>query len=212
MKQTIDIESRPRWYAPHANIRTDSYVLLAAMLLGPPSEETVKLVRELHWEEDLPEALTSALAALSHAGRTCPAHSIAEEFHRLFVGLGSGELVPYGSWYREKNIQSAPLAAIRTDLAHLGILRKADCFEPEDHAGALCEIMALLSMPENAVPEYEQAAFFRQHLGPWMPQFFKDLQAGQKKQFYRTVGIFGSSFLDYESEYLQSLAGGAPGV
>ena len=88
---------------------------------------------------------------------------IAEEFQRLFVGLGSGELVPYASWYLEKMIQSAPLAAIRADLGRLGIVRQSTCFEPEDHAGVLCEIMALLSVPENDIAEEEQAAFFRSH-------------------------------------------------
>jgi len=202
--QSRDVQSRPAWYKPHSHIRTDSYVLLAALLNDTPSEIVMELVQNLCWDEDLPESMNEALAALSRAGRTCPVDTIAEEYYRLFVGLGSGELLPYGSWYREKTIQSAPLAAIRSDLARLEIVRQADCFEPEDHAGVLCEIMALLSFPANEMPEHEQAAFFDRHLGPWLPQFFKDLQAVEKSEFYRTVGAFGCCFMAGEIDYLRN--------
>jgi TorA maturation chaperone TorD len=122
------------------------------------------------------------------------------------VGLGQGELLPYGSWYLEKMIQSTPLAAIRSDLIRLGIVRQIDSFEPEDHAGALCEIMALLSYPGNEIPDYEQAAFFNQHLSSWVPQFFNDLQNVKKSKFYRAVGEFGCCFIEGEIEYLQYLS------
>jgi TorA maturation chaperone TorD len=200
--QSREAQSRPAWYTPHSHIRTDSYVLLAALLTDTPSEVVMELVQNLRWDEDLPESMDEALAALNQAGRTCSIDAIAEEYHRLFVGLGGGELLPYGSWYREKMIQSAPLASIRSDLARLGVVRQADCFESEDHAGVLCEIMALLSFPGNEIPDHEQAAFFDRHLGSWMPQFLKDLATVEKSEFYRAVGAFGCCFMAGEIEYL----------
>jgi TorA maturation chaperone TorD len=205
MKQSVSAQNQPKWYAPHTHIRTDSYVLLAALLTDTPSENVIELVQNLGWDEDLSERMNQALAALIHAGTTCSLDTIAEEYHRLFVGLGHGELLPYGSWYLEKMIQSTPLAAIRSDLARLGIVRQADSFEPEDHAGALCEIMALLSYPGNEIPDYEQAAFFNQHLSSWIRRFFMDLQDVKKSQFYRAVGEFGCCFIEGEIEYLQYL-------
>ncbi len=186
----------------HGAIRTDSYVLLAALLNNAPSAELLELVQNLRWAEDLPAAMDEALDELNRAGTDCLPADIAGEFHRLFVGLGSGELVPYASWYREKMIQSKTLAAIRNDLNRLGVVRQVTCFEPEDHAGALCEIMALFSLPENGIAEDEQAAFYRNHLDPWMPRFFSDLQGVEKSRFYQTVGTFGRSFLAAESLYL----------
>jgi TorA maturation chaperone TorD len=205
MKQSVVAQNQPQWYAPHAHIRMDSYVLLAALLTDTPSENVIELVQNLGWDEDLPEKMNHALAALNHAGTTCSLNTIAEEYHRLFVGLGHGELLPYGSWYLEKMIQSTPLAAIRSDLTRLGIVRQADSFEPEDHAGALCEIMALLSYPGNEIQDYEQAVFFNQHLSSWIPRFFTDLQAVKKSEFYRAVGEFGCCFIEGEIEYLQYL-------
>lgn len=204
-QQAADCPDRQAWYTPHAHIRTDAYVLLATLLNVAPTEELLDIVRDLRWNDDLPETMQEALAGMNKASNTCPQESIADEFQRLFVGLGSGEIIPYGSWYREKMIQSAPLAAIRADLIRLGIVRKSDTFESEDHAGALCEIMALLSNPENEIPENEQAAFFENHITSWMPEFFNDLQAVKNTEFYRTVGRFGHCFLEGENEYLQKV-------
>lgn len=206
MKQSVVAQNLPKWYAPHVYIRTDSYVLLAALLTDTPSENVIELVQNMGWDEDLPERMNQALVMLNHAGSTCSLNTIAEEYHRLFVGLGHGELLPYGSWYLEKMIQSTPLAAIRNDLARLGIVRQIESFEPEDHAGALCEIMALLSYPGNEISDHEQAAFFNQHLSTWIPQFFMDLQAVKMSQFYQAVGEFGSRFIEGEIEYLQYLS------
>lgn len=203
MNRIAELQRRPAWQASHTNIRTDSYVLLAALLTGPPSSELLSLVRLLSWDEDLPERMDRALAALNRAGNHCPEENIAGQFQRLFVGLGSGELVPYGSWYREKMIQSKTLAAIRTDLSRLGIVRQSDSFESEDHAGALCEIMALLSTPSNDVAHAEQADFFNRHVAPWLFDFFRDLQSAENAEFYRTVGAFGGCFLEAENDYLQ---------
>ena len=206
MKASMPAQNRPDHYACHADIRTDSYVLLAALLINTPSAELLSLVQNLRWATDLPEAMAQALDELNRAARCCPPDEIAGEFNRLFIGLGSGDLVPYGSWYRERMIQSKPLAAIRGDLSRLGIVRQATCFEPEDHAGALCEIMALLSLPENGIAIDEQATFYRHHLEPWMCRFFDELQHVAKSQFYRAVGTFGRSFLAVESGYLHSIS------
>ena len=196
-------QKRPAWYEPHGNIRTDCYVLLAALLNGSPSDDVIKLVRDLHWDENLPESLHGALAALKRTGRNCEVETIAAEYQRLFVGLGSGEIVPYASWYREKIIQSTPLAAIRSDLKQLGIIRKEDVFEAEDHAGVLCEIMVLLSMPDTDIPENVQAVFFEEHIFSWMPQFFEDLQKVNDAAFFRALGRLGRCFLEGENYYLQ---------
>ncbi|MHB8808633.1 MAG: TorD/DmsD family molecular chaperone [Desulfobulbaceae bacterium] len=204
MKQAIDHQARPAWHVPHADMRTDSYVLLASLLNGPPDSDVVDMVRNLRWAEDLPEKVTEALTALRRAGNACSEEAVAEEFHRLFVGLGCGELVPYGSWYLDKMIQSAPLAAIRADLGRLGIVRRADTFESEDHAGALCEIMALLSIPANRIPESEQGAFFDRHVAPWLLDFFRDLQGVNNAEFYQSAGRFGTCFLEEEKNYFHN--------
>jgi len=193
----------PVWFASHANIRTDSYVMLASLLGQPPSEDLLNILQNLQWDEAIPEKLDHALGALCRAGRDYPLAALEDEFNRLFVGLGCGEMVPYASWYREKMIQSSPLASLRSDLILLGIVRQADSHESEDHAGALCEIMALISRQPNNIPTATQAGFFHRHIASWMMAFFKDLQSAKSAEFYRAVGLFGSCFLESENEYLK---------
>ena len=204
MNKKTNTLPQPQWYMPHANMRTDTYVLLAALLNSPPGQDLIKLVQELQWDEDISEKMQRQLNSLKLACQSCKKEIIAEEFNRLFVGLGRGEMVPYGSWYREKMIQSSTLAAIRSDLRQLGIVRQSDSHESEDHAGALCEIMALISQEENEIPIGEQSSFFAKHIGLWMVEFFKDLQSVQGVEFYRVVGAFGVAFLEAETEYLQN--------
>jgi len=191
------------WVAPYAKIRADSYVMLASLLGQPPSENLLKVLQSLQWDEPIPGGLDRALKALRQASHDYPLNALEDEYAKLFVGLGSGEMVPYASWYRDKMIQSSSLASLRSDLILLGIVRQAGNHESEDHAGALCECMALISREPNETDHATQAKFFQQHVAPWMRAFFKDLESAKSARFYRTVAIFGSRFLESEIEYLK---------
>ena len=203
MESVMKYMDAPAWFASHANIRTDGYVMLASLLGQPPSEDLLNILQNLQWDEAIPEKLNNALRALRQACDDYPPAAIGEEFNRLFLGLGSGEIIPYASWYRGKKIQSLPLATLRSDLMPLGIVRRDESHESEDHAGVLCEIMALISQQPNNIPTATQAGFFHRHIASWMMAFFKDLQSAKSAEFYRTVGLFGSCFLESENEYLK---------
>lgn len=193
----------PSWFDPYANIRTDIYVILAALLVSPPSGEHLNVLQHLEWDEDISERMQKALGTLRLAGRDYQPDVLRNEYNRLFVGLGCGEVIPYASWYRERMIQSLPLVSLRSDLFHLGIVRQADNHDSEDHAGALCEIMALISQKQNNAPYETQAAFFERHVASWMMAFFKDVEFAKSAGFYRAVGSLGCCFLESEKEYLK---------
>jgi TorA maturation chaperone TorD len=194
------------WFTSHANIRTDMYVTLAALLVSPPSEEHLNVLRDLQWDDDISERMHKALEALRTASRDYHPDVVGNEYNTLFVGLGCGEVIPYASWYRERMIQSLPLASLRSDLFNLGIVRQADNHDSEDHAGALCEIMAIISDESNGVTYESQAKFFERHIAPWMMALFKDLESAKSARFYRVVGSLGSCFLESEREYLKCSA------
>ena len=120
MESVMKTMDAPGWFAAHATVRTDSYVMLASLLGQTPSEELLNILRNLHWDEALPETLDHALGALRQAAHDYSLAALEDEFNKLFVGLGSGEMVPYASWYREKKIQSTPLASLRSDLIRTG--------------------------------------------------------------------------------------------
>ena len=83
-----------------------------------------------------------AHAALAQAASATTVERVEREFFDLFIGLGRGELLPYGSYYLTGFLHERPLARLRADLAPLGIERVEGNCEPEDHAATLCEIMA----------------------------------------------------------------------
>jgi TorA maturation chaperone TorD len=204
MESVTENRNAPAGFAPYADIRTDGYVVLASLLGQPPSEDLRAILQNLQWDEAIPEQLDRALAALCQAGHDYPLAAMRGEFDRLFVGLGCGEMIPYASWYRGKRIQSLPLVSLRSDLVRLGIVRQSDNHEPEDHAAALCEVMAIISRKSNGCSYRTQASFFQEHVASWMGSFFGDLQSAKSAGFYRTVGLFGSCFLEFEGRYLQS--------
>jgi TorA maturation chaperone TorD len=189
-------------FAPYASIRADSYVMLAALLGQPPSNSLLKILQDLQWDELVPERVKDSLRALRQAGHDYPLVTLEDEYDRLFVGLGCGEVVPYASWYRERAMRSSLLVSLRSDLILLGIVKQADSHEPEDHAAVLCECMALISQKPNGVDRATQARFFHQHMAPWMTAFFQDLYSAKSARFYRAVGSFGSQFMETETEYL----------
>jgi TorA maturation chaperone TorD len=126
---------------------------------------------------------------------------LAHEYHALFIGLGRGELLPYGSVYLTGFLQEKPLAELRQDLARLGLEVTEETHEPEDHAGALCEVMGLMAGAPTDYSHETQKTFFAQHVGSWMTEFFEDLVKARDSGFYRVVGEFGKTFIALEKKY-----------
>jgi TorA maturation chaperone TorD len=138
-------------------------------------------------------------AVAEAAGRTTAVH-VQREYFDLFIGLGRGELLPYGSYYLTGFLLDRPLARLRQDLVRLGIERATGQAEPEDHAAILCEVMTgLLSRRFSTSPAADRELFER-HLSPWMGQFFADLEHAKAADFYRHVGALGRAFMNIETE------------
>ncbi len=58
-----------------------------------------------------------AHAAVAEAARGADAADVEREYFALFIGLGRGELLPYGSYYLSGFLHDRPLARLREDLA-----------------------------------------------------------------------------------------------
>jgi TorA maturation chaperone TorD len=125
---------------------------------------------------------------------------VGREYFDLFVGLGRGELLPYGSYYLTGFLYERPLARLRGDLARLGIARADRQSEPEDSAATLCEIMAALASGSIEAPPEAEREIFEKHIAPWMGRFFADLAISEKAQFYARVGALGQTFMEIEAQ------------
>ena len=188
-----------------AQARVEAYSLLAGLLRTAPGDELLgMLVDAGHAGEQSrrPTDLQSAWQGLADAAAKADAGQVEVEFHNLFIGVGRGELLPYGSYYLTGALMDKPLAALRDELVRLGIQRADGVPEPEDHAAALCETMALLADPEHGIPLPGQKEFFGTYLGAWMPKFFADVQGAKNADFYVSVGRLGEAFMEFERVWL----------
>src|SRR5262249_8643285 len=120
-------------------VRAQEYALLATLLARAPDAALLRRVAILTGDAT---PLGLAHAALAEAAAAHSADQIAREYFALFVGIGRGELLPYGSYYLTGFLHERPLARLRADLQGLGIESTEAQSEPEDHAAILCEIMA----------------------------------------------------------------------
>ncbi len=188
-------------------IRGNTYRLLARLLAAPVSQDLLETLKRIDGKEtgraNDGSAMARAWKTLKLASGRATIEAIDDEYHDLFIGIGRGELVPYGSWYLTGLLMDRPLALLRRDLAALGIERREDVHEPEDHAAALCETMSLLIDSGSEIPLEIQQRFFSDHIAPWMGRFFTDLQQAESARFYVAVGQLGEQFIEIEKRYLE---------
>ncbi|MAC45271.1 MAG: hypothetical protein CMI12_00250 [Oceanospirillum sp.] len=185
-------------------LRADIYSLLAALLRQVPSPEMMQWLESLEADDQDSSDMGKAWLTLQLAARHANPEQLEDEYQELFIGLGRGELVPYGSWYLTGSLMETPLAILRQDLIRLGFERAEDVKEPEDHAAALFEVMAYLVASGN--PLNTQKAFYDRHIGAWIERFSKDLQQANAAVFYSSVGTLCRAFTDFESDMFGAIS------
>jgi len=179
-------------------LRANLYVLLARFLAAPPDATLLQFAAKLHGDDT---AIGQAIGALARAAAQITPAEAAEEFQDLFIGVGRGELLPYGSYYLTGFLEERPLAKLRQDLAPLGIARSDGNPEPEDHIASLCEIMAGLIGGGFGAPVdlVTQRKIFDSHMASWAGRFFADLEAARAARLYVSIGTLGRLFVDVET-------------
>jgi TorA maturation chaperone TorD len=177
--------------------RAQEYALLSALLARAPDAALLERLSKLRGDAT---PLGLAHAALAEAASATSVERIEREFFDLFIGLGRGELLPYGSYYLTGFLHERPLARLREDLRTLGIERADGQVEPEDHVAILCETMAGLASRRFDAPAGSDEQIFARHVAPWIGRFFADLERAKAAQFYRHVGALGRVFVDIETE------------
>src|SRR5450830_201191 len=168
-----------------------------ALLTRAPDARLLTELSELRGDAT---PLGVAHAALAEAASTTSAARIEREYFNLFIGLGRGELMPYGSYYLTGFLHDRPLARLRKDLSAIGVARAEGVVEPEDHAGILCEIMSGLASGRLPAPAGSDRMIFETHMAPWIGRFFSDLEQAEGADFYRRLGTLGRIFTDIETE------------
>jgi TorA maturation chaperone TorD len=196
--------------APEDEARAGFYGLIANLLAAPPHPFLIGSLggaEPLEADPEIPEAAALARAwnALRSAAREADPAGLHDEWQALFTGPGRPAVVLHGSWYLTGFLMEKPLAALRDDLAALGLARRDHCGESEDHLAAVCDVMrALLVDVRRSARERQaqQKAFFDRHIRPWASACCAALEAAPAARFYRAVGAFAAAFLALEAHAL----------
>lgn len=183
--------------------RAELYGLLARLWLAPP--DAALLQQFAVAVTQAPEAgalLEAPWQALVHALRTTPRPDIDGEFEALFMGVGKPEVFAYGSFYLSGFLNEKPLAALRSDLAALGLARDAEALETEDHVAYGFEVMRyLIAGDDLAVCNLEQQRrFFRTHLQPWVERLCETVRAHPAARVYAALAAFTAAFVQVETQ------------
>ncbi|MEF1199926.1 molecular chaperone [Vibrio owensii] len=174
-------------------LRTEIYLVLSALFRSAPSEEMIEFLTSLEVEPS-ESAMQKAWLALQQAAKDSNREALEDEYQDLFIGIGRGEVMPFGSWHMTGAMMEKPLAEIRHDLELLGFERDENVKEPEDHIAALCEVMSMLTGEEEDL----QQAVFNKHIAPWFSSFTQQLENAESANFYKPAAQLCEAFLTLE--------------
>ena len=189
--------------------RAELYGVLSQLYYAAPSPELMAALRVAVTEAPADGAfLQEPWQVLVGAARAHSDAAIAQEFDRLFGGVGKPEVYLYGSHYLSGFLNEKPLARLRADLDRLGLARDDAMPETEDHVAYLCEVMRyLIAGDDVAVCNLTaQRDFFTTHLQPWIARLCDTLEAHPEARFYGALAQFTRAFMGVESQGFDMLA------
>jgi TorA maturation chaperone TorD len=183
--------------------RAELYGLLARLWLGAPDETLQRAFAVAVTEAPETGAVLEApWQTLVGAVRTTSLAEAEAEYDALFQGVGKPEVFLYGSYYLAGFLNEKPLAALRTDLAALGLTRDESRGETEDHVTYVFEVMRyLIAGDDAAVCNLEQQRrFFRAHVQTWLPALCDAVDAHPEARLWRDVAGMTRAFVQVETQ------------
>ena len=189
--------------------RAEIYGVLAALFYAAPTPALLESLRLAVTEAPAAGALLEASwTELVATARAMSVQEVGDEYDALFGGVGKPEVYLFGSHYLSGFLNEKPLAALRTDLAELGLTRGDAMAETEDHYAYLCEVMRyLIAGDDVAVANLtRQREFFTRHLQPWAQQMCETVSAHPKARFYKSLAGFTQTFTSVEAQGFDMLS------
>lgn len=184
--------------------RADLYALVARLLIAPPDAALLADLAgaDAIYSEQADHPLDMAWEKLVLTARIMDQHAIREEFDQLFISIGNPQVNPYASLYLSGFMHEKPLAALRSELARLGLVRASGSVELEDHLAALCETMRILITGGGGKQHSlgQQKLFYEKHIGSWVSRCLDDISKADGANFYRQVAELARVFFAIEAQ------------
>lgn len=182
---------------PEEQARANFYALISRLFYCAPD---AGLLAALAQADDLDaddEIIASAWRDLTKAAANAEPEAVREEYEAAFIGTGKAPITLYTSAYSVRYSNEMPLAALRGELAALGLGRRTDATEPEDHIAALCDVMRHF-IAEQERDLAEQRRFFERWIHPIVEPLCNAIEASELTAFYKRVGRMAKAFFSLE--------------
>ena len=171
---------------PEEVARANFYGLCARLLYAPPDAALLEAIAgadEIHGDDG---GMALAWRDLARAAASTTPEAAREEYESAFVGTGKAPVTLYTSAYSVRYTNEVPLVELRAELAALGLARRAEVGEPEDHIAALCDVMRYL-ISERKEDLAAQKRFFERWIWPTVPPLCSATARSENAVFYKAV-------------------------
>jgi TorA maturation chaperone TorD len=189
MTQAAPLEFVP----PEEAARAHLYALLARLFYAPPDAQLLRAIAS----ETMEGELAAPWKGLADAAREADPDAVREEYETAFIGTGKAPVTLYTTAYAIKYSNEVPLAELRGELGRLGLARRVEAREPEDHFAALCDVMRHLVAKQKS-DLAEQRRFFSRWIGPIVEPLCTAIDRSDKTAFYKHVAKFAAGFCTLE--------------
>jgi len=188
---------------PEEEARANFYALLSRLFFAPPDAALLRALASADELDSEDETLAVRWRALVAAAAVMDPEAAREEYDAAFVGTGRAPVTLYTSAYVIRNSGETPLAQLRGQLAALGLARRGDVGEPEDHVAALCDTMRHLIAAGRDLQE--QQVFFVRWIQPSVEPLCSAIEASELVSFYKVVGRLAKTFFSLEQSGFEML-------
>lgn len=213
----------PRRMQEIAAGRAQTYAVLSALYLAPPSGDLADIIRGGGFAAEAGSALEAAAADLTAFFRSAAPGNfldseLAAEYTRLFV-LPSG-VVPHESFYLDENkrVGGRVTAGVQQYYQDAAVRLTGACLELPDHLGVELEFMKFLCDLEQqfwGTLDFAglqksinfQDGFLGQHLLRWSGRVCERVLAETNSDLYRALACLTLDFLRVEEAFVPELTG-----
>jgi len=188
--------------APEDQARADFYALLSRFFYGPPDAGLLAALAQAEEFDADDEIIAAHWRDLAKAAASANPEAVREEYETAFVGTGKAPVTLYTSAYSIKYTNETPLVLLKAELATLGLVRRNEAGEPEDHIAALCDTMRYLVAERELA---EQQRFFMRWIQPIAEPLCNAIEQSEQTVFYKTIGRLAKAFFSLEHSAFEML-------
>ena len=182
---------------PEEQARANFYALISRLFYSAPDAGLLAALAQADELDADDEIIASSWRDLTKAAANAEPEAVREEYEAAFIGTGKAPITLYTSAYSVRYSNEMPLAALRGELAALGLGRRPDAAEPEDHIAALCDVMRHF-IAEQERDLAEQRRFFERWIDPIAEPLCNAIEASELTAFYKRVGRMAKAFFSLE--------------